>query len=218
MKRLIVSILALFLTFSLFAQTEKRNGVVIDKGAQKIVGNVVAQMKKDTPFSFAFTYDIQENNAKQKGKGTFISNNSKYSVVTDQFSYISNGTTMWNYNTKTNEVEVMDAEDGNTMFNFTKIIGNSLKNFRPKLIRQEKFGGVNCNIVDLTPMKSSAISKIRIYASATNNRLHKMEISTYEGAKYIYTFSNYKPNISVTSSTFTFDKTKHLKVKVVDLR
>ncbi|MBR1775381.1 MAG: outer membrane lipoprotein carrier protein LolA [Bacteroidales bacterium] len=218
MKRIAVILLGLIISLGAFAQTEIKNGVVIDKGAQKIVDNVIAQMKKDTPFSFSFTFNIQDEDGKQQGKGTFVSNNAQYSIVTDQFSQFSNGSTTWNYIKKTNEVEIMDVEDGNTMFNFVKIINNSVKNFRPKLIRQEKFNNVNCNIVDLTPMKNGNISKIRIYSSTANNRLQKIELHTYSDNKYIYTFSNYKPNVTTTAKDFTFDKTKYPKVKIVDLR
>lgn len=218
MKRIAVILLGLIVSLGASGQTEIKNGVVIDKGAQKIVDNVIAQMKKDTPLSFSFTFNIQDEGGKQQGKGTFVSNNAQYSIVTDQFSQFSNGTTTWNYIKKTNEVEIMDVEDGNTMFNFVKIINNSVKNFRPKLIRQEKYNNINCNIVDLTPMKGGSISKIRIYSSVSNNRLQKIEMHTYNGGKYIYTFSNYKPNVAVSSKDFTFDKTKYPKVKTVDLR
>ncbi|MBO6117269.1 MAG: outer membrane lipoprotein carrier protein LolA [Bacteroidales bacterium] len=232
MKRITVILLGLIIPFVGFTQTgsqkskansagsdtEIRNGVVIDKTAQKIVDNVAAQMKKDTPFSFSFTFNIQDEDGKQQGKGTFVSNNAQYSIVTDMFSQFSNGTTIWNYIKKTNEVEITDVEDGNTMFNFVKIINTSVKNFRPKLIRQEKFNNVNCNIIDLTPLKQGNISKIRIYSSTSNNRLQKIEMHTYSGSKYIYTFTNYKPNITAAAKDFTFDKTKYPNVKIVDLR
>ena len=120
MKRIAVILLGLIVSLGAFGQTEIKNGVVIDKGAQKIVDNVIAQMKKDTPLSFSFTFNIQDEGGKQQGKGTFVSNNAQYSIITDQFSQFSNGTTTWNYIKKTNEVEIMDVEDGNTMFNFVK--------------------------------------------------------------------------------------------------
>ncbi|MBR1626421.1 MAG: outer membrane lipoprotein carrier protein LolA [Bacteroidales bacterium] len=200
------------------SNTEIRNGVVIDKTAQKIVNDVISQMKKDTPFSFSFTYDIKDEDGKIQGKGTFLSNNSKYVVSADKFSNYSDGKTMWNYIKKSNEAEITDAEDGNTMFNFVKIINTSAKNFRPKLIRQEIFNNIKCNIVDLTPMKNGNISKIRIYSSVTDNRLHKLEISTYSSSKYVYTFSNYNANKKITDKDFVFDKTRFPGVKMIDLR
>ncbi len=218
MKRKSLILSLLFISFGLFSQTEIKNGIVIDKGAKKIVDDVVAQMKKDTPFSFSFTYDIQDEDGKAQGRGTFLSNNAKYAITTDNFSYFSNGTTIWNYIKKTNEVEIMDVEDGNTMFNFIKIINTSIKDFRPKLIRQENFNKIKCNIVDLTPMKNGNISKIRIYSSVADNRLQKMEIHTYSRSKYIYTFSNHSNKKNVSEKDFIFSSDKFPNIKIVDLR
>lgn len=218
MKKILSIIVAIIISVVCFSQTEIRNGVVIDKGAQKIVEKVIAQIKKDTPFSFSFTYNIKEGKTKQQGKGTFLSNNAKYTISSDALNQFSDGKTVWNYNKKSNEVEVMDVEDDNTMFNFVKIINNSVKNFRPKLIRQETFNKVKCNIIDLTPMKNTQISKIRLYSSVTNNRIQKIEMSTYSGSKYIYTFTNYTANKKVSDKDFVFDSKQHPKVKVVDLR
>lgn len=112
----------------------------------------------------------------------------------------------------------MDIEDGNSIFNFVKIINNSIKNFRPKSIRKEIFNKVHCNIVDLIPTQKGSISKIRIYSSVNNNRLQRIEINTYSGSKYHYTFTNYITKKNVSNKDFTFDKSKFPKVKVVDLR
>ncbi len=218
MKRTLSLILTIIISIVCFSQTEIRNGVVIDKGAEKIVTNIIAQIKKDTPFSFSFTYNIKEGQNKQQGKGSFLSNNAKYTITSDDLNQFSDGKTVWNYNKKSNEVEVMDVEDDNTMFNFVKIINNSVKNFRPKLIRQETFNKVKCNIVDLTPMKNTQISKIRLYSSVANNRIQKIEMSTYSGNKYTYTFTNYTANKKVSDKDFVFDSKQHPKVKVVDLR
>lgn len=218
MKKFIAIILSVCVLLSVNAQTEIKNGVVIDHGAEKIVKKVIAQIDNDMPFSFEFTYAISEEGKSQEGSGKFLSSNSKYCITSDKFCHWSNGVTMWNYLKTNNEVEVMDVEDGNTMFNFVKIINQSSNNFRPKFIRTEIFNKTNCNIIDLTPKTRSSISKIRIYSAKTTNRIMRLEISTYEGAHYKYTFSNYKTKLKVTDNNFIFPHQSYPKVKIVDLR
>ncbi len=218
-KEHIVFCLYMILSLSVLAQKEIKNGVVIDHNAQKIVNQIVEQIKKDTPISFKFSYDIKDEDiGSKKGSGEFLSNNAKYRIISNDFSHWSDGKTMWNLVKNKNEVEVLDAQDENTMFNFIKIINSSVKNFRPKLIRKENFNKTQCNVVDLTPQKSSSISKIRIYSSVTNNRIQKMEIYTFNDTHYKFTFSSYQANKKVINEDFVFPKKSYPKIKVVDLR
>ena len=218
-KNIFTIIVCIIISTNIFSQTEIRNGVVIDHGAQKIVKNVIAQIKKDTPFSFNFTYNIKDKEiGNKKGSGKFLSYNAKYCITSNDFCHWSNGVTMWNLIKNKNEVEIMDAEDENTMFNFVKIINRSVNNYRPKLIRQEIFNKTNCNVIDLTPKKASSISKIRIFSSVNNNRIQKMEISTYIGSNYNFTFTSYNTNKTVNDNNFIFPQKSYPKVKQIDLR
>ncbi|MBQ9311424.1 MAG: hypothetical protein IJ213_00070 [Bacteroidales bacterium] len=219
MKRLALIILTLFCTQIIFSQTEVKNGVVIDHTAEKIVKNTVAKLKNDTPFSFSFSYNLSfSDKTTEKGSGTFLSNNDKYKIETTNFSDYCNGTTYWHYVKANEEVEISDIEEGNSMFNFTKIINQFSNSYGAKLIRYEVFNKVNCAIIDLTPTKKSAVSKIRLYTSKTNNTVSKIIIYTYEGTTYTYTFTNYKSKIQTQPTDFTFPKSKYPKAKTVDLR
>ncbi|MCF0210918.1 MAG: outer membrane lipoprotein carrier protein LolA [Bacteroidales bacterium] len=219
MKKILSLILATCVLNALFAQTEVVNGVVVDHTAEKIVKNAVEKLQNDTPFSFSFAYNLSEQGEKaQKGSGTFLSNGNKYRVESSDFNDYCNGTTLWHYIKSNNEVEISDVEDGNAMFNFTKIINQYAKSYRPKLIRYESFNKVNCAIIDLTPKKSSSISKVRLWTAKNDNRILQMIIYVRGGTTYTYTFSNYKAKTTTTDEDFVFQKSKFPKAKVVDLR
>ncbi len=218
-KKHILFFLGLLLSTSLWSQKTISGGVVVDHTAQKIVEKVVEQIKKDTPIAFNFAYNIKDEEVgSKKGSGEFLSYNAKYRLTSKDFSHWSDGTTMWNFIKQKNEVEVLDAQDENTMFNFVKIINSSTKNFRPKLIRKEVFNKVQCNVVDLTPNKSSSISKIRLYSSTANNRIQKIEIYTLGGSHYKFTFSSYQAKKQVSTQDFVFPQKSYPNVKIVDLR
>lgn len=220
MKKIFVLFTILVLsTFCLFAQTEKKNGVVIDHGAQKIIDALTKKLQNDIPLSFEVTYNISENNTIiEKGKGSFLSSGSKYRVLSDNFDDYCNGSTLWHYDKKNNEVEISDIEDGNSMFNFVRIINIYAKSYRPKLIRKDYLNKTQVNIIDLTPNKRSAITKVRLWIATNNNTLMQMQVNINDGTKNTYTFSNYKSKVSTQQSDFVFPKSKHPQAKEIDLR
>lgn len=220
MKKIFVLFTILVLSaFCLIAQTEKKNGVVIDHGAQKIIDALTKKLQNDIPLSFEVTYNISENNTViEKGKGSFLSSGSKYRVLSDNFDDFCNGSTLWHYDKKNNEVEISDIEDGNSMFNFVRIINIYAKSYRPKLIRKDYLNKTQVNIIDLTPNKRSAITKVRLWIATNNNTLMQMQVNINDGTKNTYTFSNYKSKVSTQQSDFVFPKSKHPQAKEIDLR
>jgi outer membrane lipoprotein-sorting protein len=219
MKKIIILLFNIILCWNVFSQKEIRNGVVIDHTAEKIVNNVVSRLKADSPLSFNFNYTITKGRKQiDKDKGSFLSFNDKYRVCCSSFNDYCNGKTLYHYVKSSNEVEVSDIEDGNSMFNFIKIINQYSKTYRSKLIKVDNVNNVACNVIDLVPMKKSNISRVRIYSNRTNNRLLKMIIYIIEGNTYTYSFSAYKAKTRTTVNDFTFPKNKFPKVKIVDLR
>lgn len=220
MRKIFVLFTILVLSaFCLIAQTEKKNGVVIDHGAQKIIDALTKKLQNDIPLSFEVTYNISENNTTiEKGKGSFLSSGSKYRILSDNFDDYCNGSTLWHYDKKNNEVEISDIEDGNSMFNFVRIINIYAKSYRPKLIRKDYLNKTQVNIIDLTPNKRSAITKVRLWIATNNNTLMQMQVNINDGTKNTYTFSNYKSKVSTQQSDFVFPKSKYPQTKEIDLR
>lgn len=201
------------------AQTEIKNGVVVDHGAEKIIKQTVSKLKKDTPLSFSVDYDISNGTKTiEKGKASFLSSNDKYRVISTSFEDYCDGKNLWHYDKKNNEVELSEVEDGKSMFNFVKILDTYAKSFRPKLIRKDYLGKTQVNIIDLTPQKRSSVTKVRLWIATSSNVIVKMQVNINDGSKNTYSFSNYKSKVTTNNSDFTFPKTKYPKVKQVDLR
>lgn len=219
MKRFYTILILLFAFLFASAQTEIKNGVVVDHGAEKIIKQTVSKLKKDTPLSFSVDYDISNGSkTTEKGKASFLSSNDKYRVISNAFEDYCDGKTLWHYDKKSNEVEITEVEDGKSLFNFVKIIDTYTKSFRPKLIRKDYLGKTQVNIIDLTPQKRSSITKVRLWIATSSNIIVKMQVNINDGSKNTYSFSNYKSKVTTNNSDFTFPKAKYPKVKQVDLR
>ncbi|MDR1847690.1 MAG: outer membrane lipoprotein carrier protein LolA [Bacteroidales bacterium] len=220
MKRFITITLSI-LTISLpaFSQREIKNGVVIDHTAEKIVKNIVGKLKSESPMSFDFTFKvIDDGKTIQEEKGSFLSNGDKFKVQTDNFEDYSDGTNIWHFFKAENEVEVSNVDDGGSMFNFPNLISTYIKDFRPKLIRQQQQGNLTYNILDLNPTKKSNIMKARITAEKNTNRISEIILYTADNRTYTYTLANYKVKLKPSAADFVFPKEKFPQAQIIDLR
>lgn len=219
MKKLFLYALLLSTIQFLWAQTEIKNGVVVDHGAQKIVDGAVNKLKKDLPVSFKVSYNISsDGRTTEKGTANFLSMGGRYCVTSSNFDDYCDGSTLWHYDKKTGEVEISEVEDGKALFNFVRIIDIYAKSYRPKLIRKDRLNGIGVNIVDLTPKKRSSVNKVRLWISTKDNGIVQMQVSINDGSKNTYSFSSYKAKVKTSNKDFVFPKSKYKNLKYVDLR
>lgn len=202
-----------------FPQRVKENGVVVDKTAQKIVEKIIAEIKADSPFRVEFTMTVK-NKSKETGSlsGTLLSNGTKFSLISSEYEDYSDGKNVWHFVKGNNEVELTLASEENNALNIVGLIERYAKDYRPKLIREEKKGSGIVNIIDLVPKGKSGIAKIRIASDKSTNRLKELTINVREGNTYSYKFNKYETKIKTKDSDFVFPKSKYPKAEIIDLR
>lgn len=220
MKKAFVLSICLFVFAGLaLPQRVKENGVVVDKTAQRIVEKIITEIKADSPFRVTFTMST-----KNKGKetaslsGTLVSNGNKFTLISPEYEDYSDGKNVWHFVKNNNEVELTQVNDENNVLNIVGLIERYAKDFRPKLIREEKRGNSIVNIIDLIPKGKSSIAKIRIASDKNTNRLKEMTINIREGNTYTYIFNKYETGIKVRDNDFVFPKNKYPKAEIIDLR
>ncbi len=219
MRKLIACLILSVVSLGGFAQRVIENGVVVDKTAQAIVDKIAKKIETESPLRIAFTMTTQ-NKGKQidSQSGTFLSNGAKFHLSYGEAEDWCDGKNLWHFVKENNEVELNTLEEGNNIFNLTLMIKSYSKDYRPKLIREEKRGNATVNIIDLVPKGKSAVSKIRIVANASTFRLSEMTISVRAGNTYIYKFGKYETNVKVQPSDFVFPKSKYPSAEIIDLR
>ena len=204
-----------FISFALFSfsQREIKNGVVIDKQAEKIITLAGSKLKTESPISL--TFSLNNKNKKKTEKGNLTISGNKYIVSYSDNKVFCDGKTVWVYQKETNEVNISNVEGSeNEILNISKFISEANIKFRPKLIREE-----NGNyIIDLMPKLKSEFSKVRLKINKQTKRISSMEVNYKEGNVYTYSISNYKTKIKIQDKGFTFPKKDYPKVNIVDLR
>ncbi len=196
-----------------FGQREVKNGVVIDKQAEKIITNAGSKLKLESPISLIFS--LSKKDKKNSDKGTLTINGNKYIASFSDNKVYCDGKTIWVYQKETNEVNINNIVDTeNEILNISKFISEANIKFRPKLIREE-----NGNyIIDLSPKTKSEFSKVRLKINKQTSRIASMEVNYKGGNVYSYTISNYKTKIKIQDSSFTFSKKDYPTASIVDLR
>lgn len=219
MKRICSTIILLLSVLTVFAQRELVDGVVVDKTAQKIVDAIARKINTDNPLEISFSMSVMDGNKQvNHQEGTLLSDGAKFHLSTKDYEDFCDGNNLWHFVKANNEVELSLLDKENNVFNLTQMIKTYAKDYRPKLIREEKRGNTVMNIIDLIPKGKSSIAKIRIASNKSTDRLGEMTIYIREGNTYIYKINKYNVNRSVKASDFMFPKEKYPSAEIIDLR
>lgn len=212
MKKLfLLIILITILGLSAFSQREVKDGLVIDKQAQKLITDVSTKLKTESPISFNFSQKSKQSTE----TGTIKLSGNKYTASFLGNTIYCDGKSISIYQKEINEVTINSIEDaGNEILNISKFITEANTKFRPKLIREEK----GSYIIDLTPKTKSEYTKIRLIVNKQTTRISSMEINYKGGNTYSYTISNYKTKVQSKDSDYSFNSKEYPSVNVVDLR
>jgi outer membrane lipoprotein-sorting protein len=132
---------------------------------------------------------------------------------------ISDGKTVWNFNRETQEVHITEHNpaDMETM-NPLALINNYERNFRAKLIREDRDNGIPVMIVDLNPLTVRSYHKIRVVSDKAKNTIVFSEIHEKNGTIFTFRVNRMQTNVSAPDRDFTFNASRHPGVEVIDLR
>jgi outer membrane lipoprotein-sorting protein len=78
--------------------------------------------------------------------------------------------------------------------------------------------GTTVNIIDLTPIEGKSYYKVRLVIDKEKDQLHEITIFDKNGSTYSYVINSFTPNINLSESIFTFNKSDFPGVDVIDMR
>src|SRR6266542_4816877 len=132
----------------------------------------------------------------------------------------SDGKTSWSYDKSANEVTVNTVDASGNAMTPQKLLTNFYdKDFYYKYNGEKKDAGNAVQEIELTPTdKNKPFHKVYLLVSKATSTISSAKFLEKTGSRYTYSITNLKPNANVKDSDFTFDKSKHPGVEVVDLR
>jgi outer membrane lipoprotein carrier protein len=213
MKKLILSIFALFLTVSAFSQYDPKALQILDAMSKKYK----AIPAFEANISQTLTNDVEKISEEFKGKITVKGD--KFRLVLPEQEVINNGSTIWTYLPEAKEVNIDNYDPSSDDVNPSKIYEIYKKGFKYLYLQDKTEGGVLCEEIDLVPEKKEAqFFKIKMFISKKDKNIQSWTMFDKGGNKYKYTISKFNPNVKVEDSYFTFDNKKYPNVEVIDLR
>jgi outer membrane lipoprotein carrier protein len=192
-----------------------------DPKAGKILDEMSAKYKALKAFNASFqqTLENPSNKIKETIEGDITVSGTKFRLSTKGQEVVNDGKTMWTFMKAENEVNVSDYDPDEEEISPTQIFTLYQKGYKYTYVEQLTEGGVAYDVVELSPEdRANSLIKVRLQVGKKDRSVKSWKMFKKNGNRYSFVIKKFTPNPPVTASTFSFDKTKHKGVKVIDLR
>ncbi len=211
---LLILIVSLFaIRFTLFAQ-------VVDKKSITILDEVSNQTKsyKTIKIEFSYTMENKSDNINESKDGSIYIKGDKYNLDISGQNVITDGKTVWTYIREADEIHINNTNPNDESISFNKLLINYNKDFRSKLIREDKLNGEDIYIIDLMPLKGKSFHRVRLTISKKKKQILNATIFDKNGSTYSYVVKKFSADIPVKDDFFTLKTSEHPKAEIIDMR
>ena len=192
-----------------------------DTESTAILNDLQKKLNSYTSVSIDFAFQSEKNDKiLDEMQGGIKVKGSKYVLYTKMQQVFCNGITVWNYLPEQKEVNVSNysEEDDSQMINPLSLIKNYAKQYKSNFIKESLNKGVMEQIIDLTPLKTSSLYKIRLVIDKNKKQIIRIILHEKDGMQYTYIVTKFQPNQALDDAVFVFDTAKHSDVEVIDMR
>lgn len=218
-KKLIIIIVALIFSVSLYAQPHERQDHYEEQG-EKLIGKASDKIKSYSSLIIDFSY-ISKNTSQDifdESEGMIYLEGDKYNIAFDEYEYISNGETVWACLKDVKEIHISYAENIEQSMNPVHLLDDFQKHYRAKLIRQETILGELVNLVDVVPNKPHSFYKYRVAIKDSDHMLSFIEAYDRHGGTYKIHINNIETDTPIPDEKFKFDEDAYSDMDIIDLR
>ena len=188
---------------------------------KNILNKMSAKYKKYSTMQIAFkvTTEIPSKKKKDTETGSLsIKKNTFKFEMKDQVIYCD-GTTIWTHTLEDDQCNISTYTPASLVVNPSNMFTRYEKGYLYAFMGEETYAGKAANLVELTPNdKKVSYFKIKMYISKAGNELLGFKLLMKSGDTYTYDITKLTPNTAMDDSTFVFDKAKHPKTEMNDLR
>lgn len=209
-----------FLTFVVATVFAIQINAQDDPKAKSILDNLSKKTKAYTSIKADFTLSIQskKDGVNETQDGSLHLKGNKYKLMIKGQEVISDGKTVWTYIKESEEVHIntISADDNDGTFSPDKLFTLYETGFKYKYVEEKN----NIHSINLYPKDagSKAFHRITLFIDKVKNEIKEVKVFGKDGSEMTYKIKAFTTNSALPDSLFTFDKTKHPKVEVIDLR
>jgi outer membrane lipoprotein-sorting protein len=215
--RTLISLLAtgLLLSATLHAQDDPKSKAIMDR--------LIAKNKSYTSFEADFSSRLvntaskldvkQEGNVKVKGK--------RFRLTLPDNTVINDGTALWAYSKKSNEVQVNDPAEMDQELDPSKLLTVYEKGFKSQFVEEKADAtGTVVQTIKLFPLDPSKKPYHTVILGIDKNKveLRTAQVLYKDGNVVTYTLKRFVGNPELAEGNFVFDKAKFPGVEINDMR
>ena len=181
----------------------------VDSNAKNILDVVSAHYKSKNAIYFKFIYATAGKNE----MGEFYASKDKYRLKIMGSEQIFDGNKIYSINEEEQEVTVSKSNGGENVLSPMSYLEAYKKNYNIIYVSKKN----NQDIIKLTPIKNNKIKQVLLYINFAKKQIEKVEQYTVNNAKTSIIISQYKENIAVSSSVFSFNKNQYKNYLITEL-
>ena len=181
----------------------------VDSNAKNILDVVSAHYKSKNAIYFKFIYATAGKNE----MGEFYASKDKYRLKIMGSEQIFDGNKIYSINEEEQEVTVSKSNGGENVLSPMSYLEAYKKNYNIIYVSKKN----NQDIIKLTPIKNNKIKQVLLYINFTKKQIEKVEQYTANNTKTSIIISQYKENIAVSSSVFSFNKNQYKNYFITEL-
>ncbi|MBV6484653.1 MAG: Outer-membrane lipoprotein carrier protein [Flavobacteriales bacterium] len=191
-----------------------------DPKAKSILDNLSKKTKAYTSIKaeFLLTITSKKDGVNESQSGSIQLKGNKYNLSIKGQEVISDGKTVWTYIKESEEVHIntISSDENDGTFSPNKLFTLYETGFKYKYVEEKN----NIHSINLYPKDASAKSfhRIALFIDKLKNEIKEVKVYGKDGSEMTYKIKAFTTNSALPDSLFTFDKTKHPKVEVIDLR
>ncbi len=219
MKHLLFFALALVATCSVQAQAPATD----DPKSKAIIDKLIAKNKTWTSFDADFSSRLVNKASKLdvKQDGNIKVKNRKFRLTLADNTVINDGTVLWTYNKKSNEVSMSDPKEMDEQMDPANLFNVYAQGFKSQFIEEKAdASGVMVQTIKLFPLDPAKKAFHTVILGVDKNKVEprKVEMHYKDGNVVTYDLRKFTPNAELVDALFVFDKAKYPGVEVNDLR
>lgn len=191
-----------------------------DPKAKSILDNLSKKTKAYTSIKaeFLLTITSKKDGVNEIQSGSIQLKGNKYNLSIKGQEVISDGKTVWTYIKESEEVHIntISSDENDGTFSPNKLFTLYETGFKYKYVEEKN----NIHSINLYPKDASskAFHRITLFIDKVNNEIKEVKVYGKDGSEATYKIKTFTTNTALPDSLFTFDKAKHPKVEIIDLR
>ena len=186
------------------------------QSADEFLKKAIERNKSYNDISVIFNYQMINNSAGvyENINGYASMKGGSYIMNIDGQEMICDGTTLWTHLVDDEEVMISEVTDENNTSPIA-IIDSFSQNITASFGESDN---PDIKIIEVKENEGDTFEKVRLHFDNKDLNIKKVHIIVGDGNEFIYEITDFKTNLNLPDSMFTFDETIHPNVEVIDMR